>query len=90
METVFPTVYGNFVVVTHDHEGKSAIIALNRHTGEQIWKVERVGSKPSASTPCAHLTEDGKLQFVSSSKSHGCYAIDINAEKLPGKLDLIP
>ena len=77
-----PTVYGNFVVVTHDHEEKSAIIALNRHTGEQIWKVERVGSKPSASTPCAHLTEDGKLQFVSSSKSHGCYAIDANSGKI--------
>ena len=77
-----PTVYGNFVVLTHDHEGKSAIIALNRHTGEQIWKVERVGSKPSASTPCAHLTEEGKLQFVSSSKSHGCYAIDANSGKI--------
>ena len=47
-----PIVHGEFVIVTHDHESDSAIYALERNTGRTIWKVDRVGSKPSSSTPC--------------------------------------
>ena len=87
-----PIVYGRHVFVTHDHESDSALYSLNRKTGETIWKVDRTGSKPSASTPTIHQTKQGKALVVSTSQSHGCYAVDIESGKIswetgPGSLD---
>ena len=87
-----PIVYGAHVFVTHDHESDSALYALNRKTGKTIWKVDRTGSKPSASTPTIYKTKQGAALVVSSSQSHGCYAVDIASGKIswetgPGSLD---
>ena len=89
-----PVVEGERVVVTHDHEIESSILCLERRTGRTLWKVPRTGSKPSASTPLAYHAPNGRgLQFVSNSKSHGCYGVDALSGKLlwetgPGTLDL--
>ena len=71
-----------FVFVTHDHESDSALFALNRKTGKTLWKVDRIGSKPSSSTPTIYETNNGKTYVVSSSQSHGCYAVDIETGKI--------
>ena len=36
-----PTLYGNAIVVNWDHEGDSFIVALDKQTGEQRWRVAR-------------------------------------------------
>jgi outer membrane protein assembly factor BamB len=87
-----PIVYEAHVFVTHDHESDSALYALDRKTGKTIWKVDRTGSKPSASTPTIYKTKNGKALVVSNSQSHGCYAVDIESGKIawetgPGSLD---
>ena len=87
-----PIVHGKFIIVTHDHESDSAIYALDRNTGRTIWKVDRVGSKPSSSTPTIFKNGNGKTLVVSNSQSHGCYAVDLNSGKIawetgPGSLD---
>ena len=87
-----PIVHEQYVVVTHDHESDSAIYALERKTGKTIWKVDRVGSKPSSSTPTIFKNGSGKTLVVSNSQSHGCYAVDIRSGKIqwetgPGSLD---
>jgi outer membrane protein assembly factor BamB len=89
-----PVVEGEVVVVTHDHEVESSILCLDRKTGRTLWKTDRDGSKPSSSTPLAYRTGTaGKLQFVSNSKSHGCYGVDGRTGKVlwetgPDTLDL--
>ncbi len=40
-EGASPVVYGDTLVVTWDHEGDSALYALNAKTGETLWQVER-------------------------------------------------
>jgi outer membrane protein assembly factor BamB len=77
-----PIVEGDVVVVTHDHEIASSILCLDRKTGRTLWKTPRDGSKPSATTPLAYRTGKGNLQFVSNSKSHGCYGLDAQTGKL--------
>ena len=77
-----PIVHGEFVIVTHDHESDSAIYALERNSGRTIWKVDRVGSKPSSSTPVIFKTKNNKTWVVSNSQSHGCYAVDLNSGKI--------
>ena len=89
-----PIVEGEVVIVTHDHEVKSSILCLDRKTGRTLWKTDRDGSKPSSSTPLTYRTGTGEnLQFVSNSKSHGCYGVDARTGKLlwetgPDTLDL--
>ena len=77
-----PIVHKEFVFVTHDHESDSALFALNRKTGKTLWKVDRIGSKPSSSTPTIYETNNGKTYVVSSSQSHGCYAVDVETGKI--------
>jgi outer membrane protein assembly factor BamB len=88
-----PIVEGEMVVVTHDHEVESSILCLDRKTGRTLWETPRNGSKPSSTTPLAYRPDNGNLQFVSNSKSHGCYGVDARTGKLlwetgPDTLDL--
>lgn len=88
-----PIVKGEFVIVTHDHEGNSSILCLDRKTGKTQWSTQRKGSKPSSSTPLAYQSNGGNLQFVSNSKSHGCYGVDAKTGEVlwetgPETLDL--
>ena len=57
-----PTLEGDKILVPWDHEGPSAVYALNALTGETIWKTKR--DEPSAwSTP--HVVEhQGKKQVI--------------------------
>ena len=57
-----PALYGDTVVVVWDHEGPSFLVALDRKTGEERWRVERkLGT--SWSTPIV-VEIEGKPQVV--------------------------
>ena len=45
-----PALYGDVIVINWDHEGNSFIVALDKRTGEELWKVDRDEST-SWSTP---------------------------------------
>ena len=88
-----PIVEGELVVLTHDHYGKSSVIAVNRKTGKTVWQTSRSSAKPSSSTPCVFEPKNGPLQFVTSSMAHGCFGIDAKSGKIlwetgPDTLDL--
>ena len=36
-----PALYGNAIIINWDHEGDSFIVALDKRTGEELWKVDR-------------------------------------------------
>ena len=59
-----PTLYGDTVIVNWDHEGQSFIIALDKNTGQQRWKVDR-DEITSWATPLV-VEHDGKPQVVTS------------------------
>jgi len=59
-----PTLYGEKIVVTWDHEGQSFIVALDKKTGKDIWKVDR-DEATSWATPYV-VEVGGKPQVVTS------------------------
>lgn len=59
-----PTLHGDSVVVNWDHEGQSFIVALDKKTGIQRWKVDR-DERTSWATPLI-VEHDGKPQVVTS------------------------
>jgi len=87
-----PIVHKDKLIVCHDHEEDSAIIALNRNNGKIVWKTERKGSKPSASTPFILESENDYKEVIASSMSHGCYSVNFQNGKIlwetgPGTLN---
>lgn len=59
-----PVLHGDTLVVNWDHEGPSFLVALDKRTGEQLWKMERDEATSWASPIIA--TIDGKPQVIVS------------------------
>ncbi|NIL99487.1 MAG: PQQ-binding-like beta-propeller repeat protein [Acidobacteria bacterium] len=60
-EGASPAVHGGLIVINWDHEGDSFIVALDKKTGEQRWRVAR-DERTSWSTPL--VVRDGKKDVV--------------------------
>ena len=60
-----PVLYENLVIVNGDHDGKSYIVALDRSTGETVWKTPRVHQTRSYVTPIIREI-GGRTQMVLS------------------------
>lgn len=58
-----PVIYKDLLIVNGDHDGDSYVAALNRKTGEPVWKVPREHKTRSYCTPLIR-TIDGKDQMV--------------------------
>ena len=59
-----PTVYGDRLIVTWDHEGDSFLFAFDKRTGEELWRQPR-DEVTSWSTPIV-VEVDGRAQVVSN------------------------
>ncbi|MBD3377941.1 PQQ-binding-like beta-propeller repeat protein, partial [candidate division KSB1 bacterium] len=57
-----PALFGDRVIINWDHEGESFIMALDKHTGESLWKTER-DEGTSWSTPLV-VPVDGRYQVI--------------------------
>lgn len=60
-EGASPVLHAGTVVINCDHEGQSFAVALDKHTGKQIWRVERKEvtswSSPIVVTPTQNASE---------------------------------
>jgi outer membrane protein assembly factor BamB len=59
-----PALYGDKIFITWDHEGQSFIVALDKKTGEDVWRVER-DEGTSWATPYV-VEVEGKPQVITS------------------------
>lgn len=59
-----PALHGDTVVVNWDHEGDSFVVALDKASGEELWRVRRE-EVTSWSTPIV-VEEDGRAQAIVS------------------------
>ncbi|RIK68870.1 MAG: hypothetical protein DCC65_01695 [Planctomycetota bacterium] len=59
-----PALYGDVLVVSWDHEGDDFVIALDKRTGDELWKVER--DEPTSWCTPLVLEVNGKPQVITS------------------------
>ena len=64
-----PALYGDALVINWDHEGDSFLVALDKRTGEELWRTARPGEVTSWSTPLV-VEHDGKPQIIVSSTGY--------------------
>ena len=58
-----PVLVGNKILLLEDHDLDSHLIAIDRRTGQTIWKTERPGAVKSYSTPALRL-HNGKTEIL--------------------------
>jgi len=59
-----PALYDNKIIVLWDHEGSSFIVAVDKNTGKDVWKVDR-DEISSWSTPLV-VEHNGKPQLITN------------------------
>jgi outer membrane protein assembly factor BamB len=72
---VSPIVHQDLVIIPHEHEGKSAVVALDRATGKTRWRTPR-RSKTTYSTPCLFQAKDRPAEIILVSYEHGITGLD--------------
>jgi outer membrane protein assembly factor BamB len=55
--------FGDALIINWDHEGDSFIVALDKRTGEELWRTPRPGEATSWSTPLV-LEHEGRPQVI--------------------------
>ena len=73
---VSPIVYGERVIVPHEQEGDSALLAFHRETGREVWHTERNRERAAYSTPCVYGAGTGEAQLICNSGGHGISGVD--------------
>jgi outer membrane protein assembly factor BamB len=73
-------IHQNRVIINWDHEGDSFIVALDKRTGEEIWRTPRPGEVTSWATPLV-ITATGRTQIIvpATGRSRG-YDVESGAE----------
>lgn len=68
-----PTLYKDLLILQCDHEPASYLLALDRRTGEEHWKVDRGTGLRSFSTPIVVSGPDGDELIVNASERLDAY-----------------
>lgn len=64
-----PILYANLVIINGDHDGDSYLVALDRLTGDEVWRTRREQGIRSYVTPIVR-TINGRDQLVLSGSGH--------------------
>ena len=81
-----PIVAGGYVVVAHDHKSNSFLLAVDRKTGKQHWKIPRDGQRACYSTPCVR-DADGRPEIVFVHCFEGVTGVDLETGQLNWMVD---
>lgn len=81
-----PIVVDELVVLNNNQEGDSFLLAVDRRTGAERWRVKRKKDKATYSTPCVFTNGAGQKELIFTSFTHGFTSVSpatgtINWEK---------
>ena len=76
-----PIVYRDLVIVCNDHDGDSFLVAVNRHTGKEQWKIARAGKRACFSTPCVYSPAGRPEEIIFTHSYQGITSVDPTSGK---------
>ena len=71
-----PVVYQDLVVVGNEQDGDSSLVAIDRKSGDQRWRVPRKTGTVAYSTPCVYQPPQGPAELIFNSQAHGITSIN--------------
>ncbi|MCA9120817.1 MAG: PQQ-binding-like beta-propeller repeat protein [Planctomycetaceae bacterium] len=82
-----PIVVDDFVVVAHDQKVPSFLLALDRRTGKEHWKIPREGRHACYATPCVNASSSRPPELVFSHCYEGIIGVDLETGKQNWHID---
>lgn len=76
-----PILHGELVILANDQTGPSFVVALDRKTGEEVWRTPREDRHAAYSTPLVLASEGQKPQLICVSGATGIAGIDLETGK---------
>lgn len=73
---VSPIVYRDKVIISNDGQGNSFLLAVNRHTGAEQWRIDREGKRACYSTPCVFEPKDRDPEIIFTHCYEGMIGVD--------------
>jgi len=73
---VSPIVHEDLVILPNDQDGKSSLVAVDRHSGELRWTTPRNSKRTSYGTPCVYQPPGRKAELIFTDWTHGITAVD--------------
>jgi len=64
-----PSLYGESLLLLVDHPGESYLLAVDKHSGKDLWRTERGTKKRSYTTPLV-VRRDGGDQLIVNTNDH--------------------
>ncbi len=71
-----PTVYRDMVIAAAEQRGRGFIVAVDRMTGKEKWRISRTTKSEPYSTPCVRTLADGDEELIFESGSAGLTAVN--------------
>ncbi len=71
-----PIIYDDLVILSKEQTSNSFLIAVDRFSGDTIWKCRRRPDHTSYSTPCVYCPADRSPQLIFMSLAHGITGVD--------------
>lgn len=81
-----PILHGDLLIVPNEQDGKSAIVALNKSTGQEVWSLPRRSKWTSYATPMVIDTPRGEQLIILSTA--GLAGVDPKTGKLLWNCDV--
>ncbi len=72
-EAVTPVLAGDLLIINWDHEEDSFITALDKRTGQQVWKTKRPGEVTSWNTPLVTVYKGKSMVVVNGTNRARAY-----------------
>ena len=72
-----------------EESANSFVVALDRASGEMIWKTPQRTSRVSYSTPCLRKSENGAMELICCNQAHGILGLDMDTGKENWSLDVL-
>jgi len=71
-----PIVYEDMVIVANDQKKPSFLLAVDRASGKERWRIDREGQRACYSTPCVFTPKDRPSELVFSHCYEGIIGVD--------------
>ena len=71
-----PIVHGDLLILNNDQDGESSLLALDRRTGKEQWRVARASKRLTYSTPCVRKGPGDREELIFTNWHHGITALD--------------
>ncbi len=83
-----PIVFGDQIFVGNDHAKGSFLLAVDRNSGKEQWKVPRAGKRACYATPCVYQAKGRPAEIIFSHCFEGIRGLDAKTGKEMWMIDV--